>query len=107
MLPPNTTAFLQPQDAGVIQAFKSKITALRAQHLVDKFDALLETADESNKENFASLVNKLHEVSLLQALGWAKEAWHCVSRDTIINCWRHTGIIDEDIYELIDSMRNM
>ncbi|CAK4686955.1 unnamed protein product, partial [Aphanomyces euteiches] len=61
MLPPNTTAFLQPQDAGVIQAFKSKITALRAQHLVDKFDALLETADESNKENFASLVNKLHE----------------------------------------------
>ncbi|KAH9132949.1 hypothetical protein LEN26_002536 [Aphanomyces euteiches] len=30
MLPPNTTAFLQPQDAGVIQAFKSKITALRA-----------------------------------------------------------------------------
>ncbi|CAK4504328.1 unnamed protein product, partial [Aphanomyces euteiches] len=61
MLPPNTTAFLQPQDAGVIQAFKSNITALRAQHLVDKFDALLETADESNKENFASLVNKLHE----------------------------------------------
>ncbi|RHY94222.1 hypothetical protein DYB35_004286 [Aphanomyces astaci] len=83
MLPPNTTAFLQPQDAGVIQAFKNRIGALRALHLVEKFDKLVETADETEKENFASLVNKLHEVSLLEALEWAKEAWQSVTQDTI------------------------
>ncbi|KAH9190099.1 hypothetical protein AeNC1_007926 [Aphanomyces euteiches] len=82
MLPPNTTAFLQPQDAGIIQAFKRKLAVLRAQHIVDKFDLLLDTADEAEKENFASLVNKLHDVTLLQALEWAKEAWRCVSQDT-------------------------
>ncbi|KAF0771165.1 hypothetical protein AaE_002478 [Aphanomyces astaci] len=107
MLPANTTAFLQPQDAGVIQAFKNKIGALRALHIVEKFDKLVATADESDKENFASLVNKLHEVSLLQAMEWAKEAWHSVTQDTIANCWRHTGILDEEMYELIESMNNL
>ncbi|RLO05394.1 hypothetical protein DYB28_009982 [Aphanomyces astaci] len=96
-----------PQDAGVIQAFKNKIGALRALHIVEKFDKLVATADESDKENFASLVNKLHEVSLLQAMEWAKEAWHSVTQDTIANCWRHTGILDEEMYELIESMNNL
>ncbi|KAF0702003.1 hypothetical protein AaE_016187 [Aphanomyces astaci] len=42
MLPANTTAFLQLQDAGVIQAFKNKIGALRALHIVQKFDKLVD-----------------------------------------------------------------
>ncbi|RHY85563.1 hypothetical protein DYB35_013822, partial [Aphanomyces astaci] len=75
MLPPNTTAYLQPQDAGVIQAFKSKIGTLRAKHVVEKFEVLVDTCDESDKENFAALVSKLHDVTLLEALEWAKEAW--------------------------------
>ncbi|KAF0707607.1 Aste57867_6581 [Aphanomyces stellatus] len=107
MLPPNTTAFLQPQDAGIIQAFKARIGVLRSTFLVERFDKLVESVDESDKENFGSLVNKLHEVTLLQALEWAKEAWHGVTQQTIVNCWRHTGILDEEVYELIDSMRNL
>ncbi|RHY53117.1 hypothetical protein DYB34_008285 [Aphanomyces astaci] len=95
------------QDAGVIQAFKNKIGALRALHFVQKFDKLVATGDESDKENFASLVNKLHEVSPLQAMEWAKEAWRSVTQDTIANRWRHTGVLDEEMYELIESMNNL
>jgi len=40
--------------------------------------------------------------SLKQALEWAKIAWESVSQATIVNCWRHTGIVDEVVYELID-----
>ncbi|RHY96592.1 hypothetical protein DYB35_008631, partial [Aphanomyces astaci] len=87
-----------------VKAFKNKIGALRALHIVQKFDKLVETADESDKENFASQVNKLHEVSLLQAMEWAKEAWQSVTQDTIANRWRHTGILDEEMYELFESM---
>ncbi|RLN77720.1 hypothetical protein DYB28_003682 [Aphanomyces astaci] len=107
MLPANTTAFLQPQDAGIIQAFKARIGVLRATYLVEKFDKLVASADESDKESFGSRVNKLHEVSLVQALEWAKEAWQGVTQETIANCWRHTGILDEEVYELIENMRNL
>ncbi|RHY05627.1 hypothetical protein DYB25_012884, partial [Aphanomyces astaci] len=87
------------------KAFKNKIGALRALlHIVQKLDKLVETADESDKENFASQVNKLHEVSLLQAMEWAKEAWQSVTQDTIANRWRHKGILDEEMYELFESM---
>ncbi|ETW00881.1 hypothetical protein H310_07398 [Aphanomyces invadans] len=61
----NTTAFLQPQDAGIIQG---KVGVLRATYLVEKYDKLVASADESNKENFGSLVNKLHEVSLVSLM---------------------------------------
>ncbi|KAF0712278.1 Aste57867_4880 [Aphanomyces stellatus] len=107
MLPPNTTAFLQPDDAGIIQAFKKRIGTLRSQYVVDKFDKLVETIGVADKENFTAHVNKLHDVSLLQALDWAKDAWQDVTRDTIANCWRHTGILDDDMYELIDRMNNL
>ncbi|RHY00457.1 hypothetical protein DYB34_013162, partial [Aphanomyces astaci] len=87
-----------------VKALKNKIGALRALHIVQKFDKRVETADESDKENFASQVNKLHEVSLLQAMEWAKEAWQSVTQDTIANRWRHKGILDEEMYELFESM---
>ncbi|RQM19807.1 hypothetical protein B5M09_011189 [Aphanomyces astaci] len=87
-----------------VKAFKNKIGALRALHIVQKFDKLVETADESDKETFASQVNKLLEVSLLQAMEWAKEAWQSVTQDTIANRWCHTGILDEEMYELFESM---
>ena len=40
-LPPNAPTHLQPQDAGIIKSFKSQLSKIRDNHLVDKFDAML------------------------------------------------------------------
>ncbi|CAK4644390.1 unnamed protein product, partial [Aphanomyces euteiches] len=79
-----------PQDAGIIQAFKSRTGALRAQYMVDKFDKLVENLGVADKENVAAHVNKLHNVSLFQALDWAKDARQDVTQESIVNCWRHS-----------------
>nr|CCA19380.1 AlNc14C70G4821 [Albugo laibachii Nc14] len=42
MLPPNTTVFLQPQDAGITSSFKAQIAKIQHRHIVDHFDNLLE-----------------------------------------------------------------
>lgn len=38
-LPPNTTAHLQPMDAGIIHSFKSKYKKEYCKHLIRQFDA--------------------------------------------------------------------
>nr|CCA25185.1 PREDICTED: similar to tigger transposable element derived 4 putative [Albugo laibachii Nc14] len=42
MLPPNTTDFLQPQDAGITSSFEAQIAKIQHRHIVDRFDDLLE-----------------------------------------------------------------
>ena len=50
MLPPNTSSFLQPQDAGLIQSFKIKLEQLKTWYIVGKFDELLDkVAEVGNK----------------------------------------------------------
>lgn len=105
MLPPNTTAHLQPQDAGVIQMFKAKIRELQNERVVDRLDALLARAEESGVGIIESEVDALHNVNVLEAMRWAEDAWSHVSSTSVANCWRHTKILDEDMYELVDSFR--
>ncbi|KAG9416340.1 hypothetical protein AC1031_000739 [Aphanomyces cochlioides] len=104
MLPPNTMYFLQPQDAGVIHMFKAKVNRLKAKYFIRKFDEWLANRDDGSKENDERDISRLHEVSVLQAMEWAKEAWLEVSSTSISNCWRHTQILDEEMYELVHSM---
>lgn len=107
LLPPNTTAHLQPQDAGIISSFKSAIGELRNRHVVDKLDDLLLRVAADDEENIDKLVESLHNVDILTAMRWANEAWSSVTKSTIANCWRHTGILDSDIYELVDSIEKL
>lgn len=40
----------------------------------------------------------------LVVMQWAQQAWSTVTHTTISNCWRHTNILDEDMYELTDGI---
>lgn len=74
MLPPNTTTHLQPQDAGVIETFKTKIAALRDAHMVEKVDALLARAAAQRRHNAVDEVEQLHHSDVLEAMRWAEES---------------------------------
>ncbi|RHY05997.1 hypothetical protein DYB36_008668 [Aphanomyces astaci] len=82
MLPSNTTAYLQPQDAGIIASFKAKVKQRQLQNALEQIDAVM-----------AGRQDKLYEVPLVDAMAWAKDAWHEVSQSTIVNCWSRTGIL--------------
>ncbi|CAB4436504.1 unnamed protein product [Rhizophagus irregularis] len=85
-LPPNTTAHLQPMDAGIIHSFKSKYKKEYCKHLIRKFDAGVDYTK-----------NKLN---LKEAIEYIADGWNNVTQKTIRNCWIKTGIlpsyIDDD-----------
>ncbi|RHY67257.1 hypothetical protein DYB30_009065 [Aphanomyces astaci] len=85
MLPPNTTAYLQPQDAGIIASFKAKVKQRQLQNALEQIDSVM-----------AGRQDRLYEVPLVEAMAWAKDAWHAVSSTTIANCWSRTGILHTD-----------
>ena len=83
-LPPNTTTFLQPCDAGIIHSFKCKYRALFVQNRIKAYDDFQDGATD-----------KLADYTVYNALINAAEAWSNVSQQTIHNCWLKTGILPE------------
>ncbi|CAG8515502.1 24526_t:CDS:2 [Gigaspora rosea] len=79
-LPPNTTAHLQPMDAGIINAFKAHYKHLYIKQVIHDFDRGVE---EPSK------------IDILQAIRLVKAAWEAISTETLKNCWRHTGILPQ------------
>jgi hypothetical protein len=76
-LPPNTTAHLQPLDAGIIRAFKARYRARLLAHVIDQFDA-------HGTVNF--------KIDLACTFRFIKTAWSQVTTECIVNCWHATGI---------------
>jgi hypothetical protein len=74
-LPPNTTSVIQPCDQGIIRAFKANYRFLLSKFCVRNLDDKDELIMPNVKE----------------AIFMIKEAWDNVSRETIVNCWRHAG----------------
>ncbi|RHY81932.1 hypothetical protein DYB26_008590 [Aphanomyces astaci] len=85
MLPPNTTAYFQPQDAGIIASFKAKVKQRQLQNALEQIDSVM-----------AGRQDRLYEVPLVEAMARAKDAWHAVSSTTIVNWWSRTGILHTD-----------
>ncbi len=81
-LPPNTTSKLQPLDLGIIQNFKIHYRKLLMRFVLSKIDKTDSTASEIAKS-----------VDVLKAIRWAAEAWDCVKKETVVNCFRKSGVI--------------
>jgi hypothetical protein len=80
-LPPNTTALLQPMDAGIIAAFKQRF---REKQLLSVF---------SKMKRHEPLGKNPYAIDQLQAMVWSKEIWDAMKdTDTVTNCYRHVGI---------------
>lgn len=93
-LPANTTAKLQPMDAGIIAALKCRY----------KYDLICEIvarlgeaarAREFYKGAKAGTkgLNEGHMPHILDAIEMVQRAWDCISARTICRCWAHTGVL--------------
>lgn len=74
---PNLTAFVQPLDAGVIRCFKAHYRRAFCRRAL-----LLDDAKERD----------IYNLTLLEAMLMAKNAWDSISPTTIEHCWDHTEI---------------
>ena len=78
--PRNTTAVLQPCDAGINYAFKRHYR----NGLLKTIISHLDEGKIENKEQFT--------VSLLSAILLMRDAWRQITKPTIMNCFRKTGL---------------
>ena len=72
LLPPNPTSHLQPQDAGIIQSFKSQMNRIRNAHMVDKLDEVLKQVDGMGKEKVKNNGEQLFSGNILVAMRWLR-----------------------------------
>ena len=75
-LPPNTTAHIQPMDAGIMRNFKGYYRGLLVRYFLQCIEDGLEQV-----------------VNVKLAITYVKEAWASVKQSTIVNCWRHVKIL--------------
>ena len=76
-MPPNTTRYFQPIDAGIIASFKAQYRKLSIQHQIDCIS-----------------IGKSFAIDVYQAVTMLEKAWrNKVTPITIQNCWRHTRIL--------------
>jgi hypothetical protein len=89
-LPPNTTAHLQPCDAGIIWSFKAQYKKIFCEDRIDAFDISLESDVQPNP------------INIKDAIDFTTAAWQNVTSKTIRDCWIKTGILpDEFLHELL------
>ena len=77
-LPPNTTAKLQPMDAGVIAYLKRGYRKWQYEMAVDNLNATL---------------TNIYKVDQLVAMKVVKAVWQELSSLTVHNCWTATGLL--------------
>ena len=68
MLPPNTTTFLQPQDAGIIRQFKADVRKRQNRHALDHLDSVIEQAPTMNIVEIEQAVASYNHIDILVAM---------------------------------------
>lgn len=76
-MPPNTSSKLQPMDQGIIHSLKSYYRKILLSRIIDAMDS---------EDQFS--------VNLLDAINFINMAWQNVTKQTIRNCFRHGGFIE-------------
>nr|CCA17365.1 jerky putative [Albugo laibachii Nc14] len=107
MFPPSTTAFLQPQDAGIISSFKAQIRKIQHHYIADRFDDVMRRISDTGDDCVEKEIDSFFNVDVLVAMRWAETAWSKVTRTTILHCSHHTKILDAEIYELVESFEKL
>lgn len=79
-LPPNTTSKTQPMDQGVIRSLK----AFYRHSLIKRYITSIDQGKSPRK------------VNILEAMILLTAAWDCVSRETVVNCFKKAGISTEN-----------
>lgn len=74
-LPPNCTSVLQPMDQGVIRSLKVSFRKELVYKIIEK--------NENNDDT---------KVSILDAILMVSKAWESVRKETIVNCFRVSGL---------------
>ena len=41
---------------------------------------------------------------MLEAIRSVQDAWEMLIKSSVTSCWRLTGILDDDVYELVEGM---
>lgn len=78
-LPPNTTAFCQPLDQGIIKNFKTWYRFTILKNILSKMEIV------------ASSEELVKSINLLDVVYFIHKAWTKVTADTIRNCFRKAG----------------
>ena len=80
-LPKDTTSVLQPLDQGIIRSFKAHYKKSLINYLI--------TMGNSSPETMKG-------INLGLVVNWVSDAWKLVTEETITNCFRKTGLFDEE-----------
>jgi len=78
-LPPGTTSFLQPLDAGIIASFKAAYQRRYAQFMVQHFNLYGEAPSK---------------LDILQAIYLIADSWESVTQSTIVHWWKKASITE-------------
>lgn len=78
-LPPNTTAHIQPCDAGIIASMKVRYRMFQMERALELCE------EEVSKE--------IYKVDVLSAMLAMKRIWDDLPQSSISNCWKHTGLL--------------
>lgn len=80
-LPPNTTSKLQPLDAGIIAALKTRYRKWQYERALDCVDASVEN---------------IYHVDQLSAMKALTYIWEQLPKSVLSKCWAHTGLLSEE-----------
>lgn len=88
-LPSYSTSLIQPLEISVIQNLKVKYRATLVNYILEKIeDNLLEPK--------STAIDISKKINILQAILFISDSWHDVSNQTIKNCLRKCGFLEEN-----------
>nr|CCA20398.1 AlNc14C93G5762 [Albugo laibachii Nc14] len=92
---------------GNISSFTAQIAKVQHRDIVDHFDDLLERLPAIPERYKDKELGSISNVDVLFAMQWAESEWLSVMRTTVAHCWRHTQMLDDDMYDLVESFHKL